>query len=136
MKILHTSDWHVGRTIRGRSRAEEHRAVLAEIVGIADEEAVDLVLVAGDLFDVVAPSAESEQIVFRALLDLAGIAPVVVRVIDETRDVVVVFGSHEDPASSWCRSTLRRGPPRPGRLLLNKRRVWLWPSICQLSVAR
>ena len=52
--------------------------VLAEIVGIADEQAVDLVLVAGDLFDVVAPSAESEQIVFRALLDLAGIAPVVI----------------------------------------------------------
>ena len=86
MKILHTSDWHVGRTIRGRSRAEEHRAVLAEIVGIADEEAVDLVLVAGDLFDVVAPSAESEQIVFRALLDLAGIAP-----------VVIVAGNHDHP---------------------------------------
>lgn len=86
MKILHTSDWHVGRTIRGRSRAEEHRAVLAEIVGIADEQAVDLVLVAGDLFDVVAPSAESEQIVFRALLDLAGIAP-----------VVIVAGNHDHP---------------------------------------
>jgi exonuclease SbcD len=86
VKILHTSDWHVGRTIRGRSRADEHRAVLAEITGIAESEAVDLVLVAGDLFDVVAPSPESEQIVFRALLDLADIAP-----------VVAVAGNHDHP---------------------------------------
>ena len=86
MKILHTSDWHVGRTIRGRSRADEHRAVLAEIAGIAATEGVDLILVAGDLFDVVAPSAESEQIVFRALLDLANIAP-----------VVAVAGNHDHP---------------------------------------
>jgi exonuclease SbcD len=86
VKILHTSDWHVGRAIRGRSRADEHRAVLAEITGIAADEAVDLVLVAGDLFDVVAPSPESEQIVFRALLDLAAIAP-----------VVIVAGNHDHP---------------------------------------
>jgi exonuclease SbcD len=86
VKILHTSDWHVGRTIRGRSRAEEHRAVLAEITDIAQTEEIDLVLVAGDLFDVVAPSPESELIVFRALLDLAEIAP-----------VVVVAGNHDHP---------------------------------------
>lgn len=86
VRILHTSDWHVGRTIRGRSRAEEHRAVLAEIASRAAGESVDLVLVAGDLFDVVAPSPESEQIVFRALLDLAGVAP-----------VVVVAGNHDHP---------------------------------------
>ncbi len=86
VKILHTSDWHVGRMIRGRSRAEEHRAVLSEIAEIAGEEEVHLVLVAGDVFDAVAPSAESEQIVFRALLDLAEVAP-----------VVVVAGNHDHP---------------------------------------
>ena len=86
MRILHTSDWHVGRTIRGRGRANEHRAVLTEIAGIAAKEGVDLILVAGDLFDVVAPSPESEQIVFRALLDLADIAP-----------VVAVAGNHDHP---------------------------------------
>ncbi len=36
MKVLHTSDWHVGKAIRGESRADEHRAVLQEIVGIAE----------------------------------------------------------------------------------------------------
>ena len=86
MKILHTSDWHVGRTIRGRSRAEEHVAVLAEIAGIAAAEAVDIVLVVGDLFDSAAPTAESERIVFRALLDLAATGAT----------VVVVAGNHDN----------------------------------------
>ncbi len=87
MRILHTSDWHVGRTVRGRSRADEHRAVLAEIAGIAHDRAVDLILVAGDQFDTGAPSAESERIVYRALLDLA----------DTGAHVVVLAGNHDNP---------------------------------------
>jgi len=71
VKLLHTSDWHVGKQIRGNSRADEHRAVLSEIVEIAAVNAVDLVLVAGDLFETAAPSPEAEQIVYRALLELA-----------------------------------------------------------------
>ncbi len=78
MRLLHTSDWHVGRKIRGRSRAEEHRSVLAEIVDIARDRAVDVTLVAGDLFDVSSPSPEDESIVYRALLDLADVGPVLV----------------------------------------------------------
>jgi DNA repair protein SbcD/Mre11 len=87
MRILHTSDWHVGRTIRGRSRAHEHRAVLAELVGIAHEREVDLVLVAGDQFDTGAPSPEAEGIVYRALLDLAATGA----------HVVVLAGNHDNP---------------------------------------
>jgi len=78
MKFLHTADWHVGKTIRGRSRAEEHEAVLAEILTIARAEGVDLVIVAGDVFDSAAPMPESERIAYRALLDLAAVAPVLV----------------------------------------------------------
>jgi DNA repair protein SbcD/Mre11 len=87
MRILHTSDWHVGRTVRGRSRADEHRAVLAEIAGLAHDRDVDLILVAGDQFDTGAPSAESERIVYRALLDLA----------DTGAHVVVLAGNHDNP---------------------------------------
>lgn len=86
MKILHTADWHVGRAIRGRPRDEEHRQVLAEIARIASNETVDLVLVAGDLFDTAAPSPASEEIVYRGLLDLAEVAP-----------VVIVAGNHDHP---------------------------------------
>lgn len=87
MKLLHTSDWHVGKTIRGASRADEHTTVLAEIAQIAAREEVDLVIVAGDLFDSAAPSAEAENIVYRALLDLA----------DTGAEVAVIAGNHDNP---------------------------------------
>lgn len=86
MRFLHTADWHVGKTLRGRSRAEEHRAILREIAEIADDRAVDAVLVAGDLFDTAAPSPESEKIVYDALLRLAS-----------GREVVVIAGNHDNP---------------------------------------
>ncbi|MCP5028977.1 MAG: exonuclease SbcCD subunit D [Actinomycetia bacterium] len=86
MKLLHTSDWHVGKLLRGRSRANEHRAVLTEIGSIAISHEVDLVVVAGDLFDTSAPSPQSESIVYQALLALAEVAP-----------VVVVAGNHDNP---------------------------------------
>ena len=49
MRLLHTADWHLGRTIRGRSRAPEFEAVLDEICGIAVQERVDVFIVAGDI---------------------------------------------------------------------------------------
>ncbi|MGH2475553.1 MAG: metallophosphoesterase family protein, partial [Candidatus Limnocylindrales bacterium] len=85
MRVLHTSDWHVGKALRGRSRATEHEAVLGEIAGIARREAVDLVIVAGDLFDSATPSPEAERIVYRGLLDLAA----------GDRPVIVVAGNHD-----------------------------------------
>ncbi len=87
VRLLHTSDWHVGRKIRGRSRADEHRAVLSEIVGIARDQRVEATLVVGDLFDISSPSPEDESIVYRALLDLADIGP-----------VVVIGGNHDSAA--------------------------------------
>jgi exonuclease SbcD len=89
VKVLHTSDWHVGKTIRGRSRIDEHRAVLAEIAQVADANAVHLVLVAGDLFDVAAPTPDAEDVVYNALLDLTA---------ERTRPVVVIAGNHDSPA--------------------------------------
>ena len=86
MRFLHTADWHVGKTLRGRSRADEHRAVLKEIATIADDQDVDAVLVAGDLFETAAPSPESEGIVYQALLALS-----------KNRPVVVVAGNHDNP---------------------------------------
>lgn len=85
--MLHTSDWHVGKQIRGHTRADEHRAVLAEIAQRAGEASVDLVIVAGDLFDTASPSAESEQIVYDTLLDLA----------DTGAHVAVIAGNHDHP---------------------------------------
>jgi len=87
VKLLHTSDWHVGKAMRGQSRADEHEAVLAEITGVAADEDVDLVLVTGDLFETSAPSPESEAIVYRHLLGLA----------QTGAKVVVIGGNHDNP---------------------------------------
>jgi len=111
MRFLHTSDWHVGRKIRGRSRAGEHRSVLAEIVGIARDRRVDATLVAGDLFDISSPSPEDESIVYRALLDLAEVGP-----------VIVVAGNHDNaarleavkPLLDLGRITVVARPTQPG----------------------
>jgi DNA repair protein SbcD/Mre11 len=70
MKILHTADWHVGKTLHRRQRLDEAAAVLDEVVEIARDRAVDLTLVCGDIFDQFAPSAEAERIVYKALVDL------------------------------------------------------------------
>ncbi len=86
MKILHTSDWHVGKVLKGRDRHEEHEAVLRSIVGLAREHDVDLVLVAGDLFETAAPTAKSQGLVMRTLLALR----------EEERHVVAIAGNHDN----------------------------------------
>lgn len=85
MKFLHTSDWHIGKQIRGRSRDDEHCAVLAEIATIADEHEVDAVLVGGDVYETKAPTPESEKIAFETFLRLA-----------RDRPVVVIAGNHDN----------------------------------------
>lgn len=88
MKFLHTSDWHVGRTIRNRSRLDEHRAVFAELIAIAKRERVDAVLVTGDIFHERRPPLEAEELVAQTLAALAR----------EQIPSVVIPGNHDDPA--------------------------------------
>lgn len=71
MKLLHTSDWHVGKTLKGQSRLDEQKAVLAEIVALATEHEVDAILIAGDIYENVAPTAEAQRLVVRTLMQLA-----------------------------------------------------------------
>jgi DNA repair protein SbcD/Mre11 len=88
VKILHTSDWHVGKVLKGRDRYDEHDAVLRSIVGTARDENVDVVLVAGDLFETAAPSAKAQGLVMRSLLALGS----------DGRQVVVIGGNHDNQA--------------------------------------
>lgn len=85
MRFLHTSDWHVGKTIGGRSRADEHRAVLAEILTLAREGAADCLLVTGDVFESAAPGAEAEKVVYDFFRDLGRAAI----------PAVVIAGNHD-----------------------------------------
>jgi DNA repair protein SbcD/Mre11 len=86
MRILHTSDWHVGRKLGRHDRTQEMRAALEEIATIADERAVDLVLVSGDVFDRPVPPVDALSIGLGGLLRLA-----------EGRPVVAVAGNHDAP---------------------------------------
>ncbi len=87
MKLLHVSDWHLGRTTYNASRAEDHDKVLAEILDLARHERPDLILHTGDLFESIRPAYEDMDRGIRALLLLADVAP-----------VVVLCGNHDSPA--------------------------------------
>jgi exonuclease SbcD len=85
MKFMHTSDWHVGKILKGRDRLDEQRAVLAEITRIADQHQVDAVLVAGDVYETAAPSAQAQQLVVQTLLELRRAGA----------EVIVIAGNHD-----------------------------------------
>jgi exonuclease SbcD len=86
MKLLHTSDWHVGKLLKGASRLDEHVRVLAEIADVARREAVDLIVVAGDVYESSAPTPEAQAVALRALLALR----------DTGAKVVVIAGNHDN----------------------------------------
>ncbi|WP_206885905.1 exonuclease SbcCD subunit D [Alicyclobacillus mali (ex Roth et al. 2021)] len=86
MRILHTADWHFGKTLEGRDRAPEQWKFIEELAAICDDEAVDLVLMAGDVYQTVNPSAEAEEMFYHALHRLAA---------GGRRGVVIIAGNHD-----------------------------------------
>jgi len=78
VRILHTSDWHLGRVTYNHSRAADHDAVLTEIIALAREHRPDLICHTGDLFDHARPSYSDMGKAITVLQELAAIAPVVV----------------------------------------------------------
>ena len=88
MKILHTADWHLGKRLDRFSRLEEQILVMDEIVQIADEQNVDMVLVAGDLFDNFNPSVEAIELFYKTLKRLSQ---------NGKRPVIAISGNHDSP---------------------------------------
>lgn len=88
MKILHTADWHLGKKLDRFSRLEEQVLVLNEIVEIADEQNVDLILIAGDLFDNFNPSVEATELFYKTLKRLS---------LNGKRPVIAISGNHDSP---------------------------------------
>ena len=86
MRLLHTGDWHLGKRLYGADRAEEAEAVLARLAAVAEEEAVDAVLVSGDLLDRRVVDSAALGACLRGLERLA-----------ETAPVLAVAGNHDDP---------------------------------------
>src|SRR5215468_1792735 len=71
MRLLHTADWHIGKALRERSRIDEFASAVSEVVGVSIQEGVDAVLLAGDVYDVAAPGAEADDILFDAFVRLS-----------------------------------------------------------------
>ena len=88
MKILHTADWHLGKRLDRFSRLEEQLEVMNEIIAIADEQNVDLVVVAGDLFDAFNPAVDAVELFFKTLKRLSK---------NGTRPVIAIGGNHDSP---------------------------------------
>ena len=88
MRFLHTSDWHVGKTIRDRDRTTEFAAALEQVVDIAKQEKVDAVLVAGDVFEHRSPGPDAEMVVYETFARLHA----------ERIRAVVIAGNHDSPA--------------------------------------
>lgn len=86
MRILHTSDWHIGKRLSDRERLPEQAEALDEIAEICNQENVEIVLVAGDVFDTFTPPAEAEELFYAKIKKIAG----------EDRAVVIVSGNHDD----------------------------------------
>ena len=73
MRFLHTSDWHLGKTLKGRSRSDEHEAALTEVLDLVRREKIDCVLITGDVFDSQAPPPEAERLAFNFFSELRGL---------------------------------------------------------------
>ncbi len=97
MRILHTSDWHLGRSLENISRIEEQREFIDCLCKMAEDEKIDLVLAAGDIFDTYNPSAAAEELFYDALDRLNG---------KGRRAVVVIAGNHDSPERLCAASPL------------------------------
>ncbi len=89
MRVLHTSDWHIGRTLYGRKRYEEFEAFLTWLATTIQQNEIDALLVAGDVFDTSAPSNRAQELYYRFLCRVAA---------SSCRHIVVVAGNHDSPS--------------------------------------
>lgn len=86
MRILHTSDLHIGKKLYSSDRIEEQKAFLQELSKVCEEEQIDIVLIAGDLFDTFNPSTASMKLLYDSLCDISK---------GGTRPVVAIAGNHD-----------------------------------------
>ncbi|MBN2886797.1 MAG: exonuclease SbcCD subunit D C-terminal domain-containing protein [Chromatiaceae bacterium] len=89
MRLLHTSDWHLGRALHGRRREAEFAAFLDWLIDCIERERVDVLLVAGDIFDTTTPSHAAQELYYRFLWRVAN---------SHCRHLVIIAGNHDSPS--------------------------------------
>ncbi len=88
MRILHTGDWHLGKNLEGHSRLDEQEAFLEDFIKIVEDHEIDLVLIAGDVYDSSNPPARAEKLFYDTLKKLSK---------DGERITLVIAGNHDNP---------------------------------------
>ncbi|WP_263145131.1 exonuclease subunit SbcD [Pseudomonas sp. RIT-PI-AD] len=96
MRVLHTSDWHLGQHFMGKTRLAEHRAFLAWLIGQVREHAVDALLVVGDLFDTGSPPSYARELYNHFIVELR----------DTGAELVILGGNHDSAATLGESKTL------------------------------
>ena len=89
MRLLHTSDWHLGRALYGKPRYPECAAFLDWVLEIINQEQVEALLVAGDIFDNALPGSRAQELYYRFLGRLAH---------SPCRHAVIIAGNHDSPS--------------------------------------
>jgi exonuclease SbcD len=90
MKVLHSSDWHIGRALYEKKRYREFELFLDWLLQTINQQGIDVLLVAGDVFDTSTPGNRSQEIYYRFLYQIASCSC--------CRHVVVIAGNHDSPS--------------------------------------
>lgn len=88
MRILHTADWHLGKNLEGYSRMDEQEKFLEDFVKIVQEQEIDLIIVAGDVYDTSNPPARAENMFYNTLKKLSN---------NGERMTLIISGNHDNP---------------------------------------
>lgn len=97
MKLLHTSDWHLGRMLYRENRYAEFSQFLDWLLALIEEQQVDILLISGDIFDTTTPSNRSQQLYYHFLSRLAATA---------CHSTVIIGGNHDSPTFLQAPQTL------------------------------
>ncbi len=89
MKIFHTSDWHLGRTLYGKKRYGEFAAFLTWLIERIQREAPELLIIAGDIFDTTTPSNKAQELYYQFLCQVAANT--------RCQHIVIISGNHDSP---------------------------------------
>lgn len=88
MKILHSSDWHLGKTLEGNSRIDEQKEFFIELNEICDREKIDMILVPGDIYDSFSPSSVAQRLFYDEIKKLSK---------NGERPIIIISGNHDSP---------------------------------------
>lgn len=88
MKFIHTSDWHLGKSLEGHSRLEEQEQFCDDFVKLVNDNDIDMIIIAGDIYDTPNPPAQAEKLFYKTVSRLAN---------NGERCVLIISGNHDNP---------------------------------------